>query len=381
MKQNTITILMLIALIFMSTASSADLPTPTTPVNPTPAQSATDTPAQAPPQAATTSQAATPAVKQDNAGAVPSTSGEAKKMNFNDTKIVIGTGAVTGVYYPAGGAVCRLVNKERQNLGLKCTIETTPGSIYNVQALKDDEIQLAIIQSDWQESAHDGTGPFVGKPVDSLRFLFSLHTEAMTLIVPQQSDIKKLDDIKGHKVNVGPAGSGVASTMSEIFKAKGWGNSDFKGLMELKPSEQINALCDGTIDVMVLATGHPNGAVQDLVKACDVRFIDVDDADIEKLVNNNPQYSFTVIPGGIYPGIPKDTKTFGVEATVVALSNMSDDLAYTIVRLVFENLESFKNLHPVFGQLDATKMVTEGKAVPYHPGALKYYQEKGYKTK
>jgi len=247
---------------------------------------------------------------QDKQGSVPVAAPEAKKINFNDTRIVIGTGVVTGVYYPAGGAICRLINKERQNLGLKCTIETTPGSIYNIQALKDDEVQLAIVQSDWQESAHDGTGPFAGKAVDNLRFLFSLHTEAMTLAVAQQSDIQKIDDIKGHKVNIGPQGSGTYSTMAEIIKAKGWSNSDFKGLMELKPGEQVRALCDGTIDVMVLATGHPNGAIQDLVKACDVRFIDMDDPDIGKLVNSNPEYSFTIIPGGIYPGVPKDTKTW-----------------------------------------------------------------------
>jgi uncharacterized protein len=379
MKLNAISILLFTGFLLFSSLSIAQDQSDQAPqlnLPGVPAAISSAPPAKTPAVAPVTEPKANNEVTQPSADTI-----QAKKLNFNDTKIVIGTGAVTGVYYPAGGAICRLVNKERQTLGLKCTIETTPGSIYNLQALKDDEVQLAIVQSDWQESAHDGTGPFVGKPIDNLKFLFSLHTEAMTMVVTQQSDIQKLDDIKGHKVNVGSQGSGVNSTMNEIFKAKGWSSSDFKGLLELKPNEQVNALCDGTIDVMILATGHPNGAVQDLVKACDVRFIDIDDPDIEKLVNSNPEYSLAVIPGGIYPGIPKDTKTFGVEATVVALSTMSDDMAYTIVRLVFDNLDAFKTLHPVFSQLEAARMATEGKAVPYHPGALKYYQEKGFKLR
>ncbi len=300
------------------------------------------------------------------------------KIPLDDKLMVIGTGAAMGVYYPAGGAICRLVNKDRKKLGIRCSVEPTVGSIYNLEALQGSEVDFAIIQSDWQEHAYNGTGVFSPKGrYEKLRYVFSLHNEAITIVVPRSSKINKFDDIKGHIVNVGPEGSGIRSTFEDVMKAKNWTRTDFKSISELPSQEQSKALCNGSIDVMLLATGHPNGLLQEVSKMCEVRILDVSDDVINKFIAGNPQFSGAVIPGGLYTGISKDINTFGVRATVVTSSDISDYMVYNMTKIIFDNIEIFKTLHPVLANLDPAKMVTEGRIAPYHNGALKYYQEKG----
>lgn len=300
------------------------------------------------------------------------------KPALDDKLMVIGTGAIMGVYYPAGGAVCRLVNKERKTLGIRCSVEPTPGSVYNLEALQAAEVDFAIIQSDWQEHAYNGTGVFAPKGrYEKLRYVFSLHNEAVTVVVPKASKIKKFDDIRGHVVNIGLEGSGIRTTIDDIMKAKNWTKADFKSLSEFPPSQQAKALCSGNIDVMMLATGHPNGLLQEVSNMCEVRILDVNDDVIKKFIAGNPQFATTVIPGGLYSGIPNDVHTFGVKATVVTSSDVSEYMVYNITKIIFDNIAAFKSLHPVLANLDPAKMATEGRTAPYHKGALKYYLERG----
>ena len=308
----------------------------------------------------------------------PDSSSKNTTQTVDDKLIVIGTGAVTGIYYPAGGAICRLINKDRKSLLIRCAVESTAGSIYNISALQNAEIDFAIIQSDWEDHAYNGTGYFakLGR-VENLRHVFSLHNEAFTVIVQKKATIQKFDDIKGHIVNIGPEGSGVRATMEDIMKAKGWTKQDFKSLAEYKPNEQSKALCDGRVDALVLATGHPSGAIQEVTSLCETRIINVNDEIIQKFVMGNPELATTIIPGGMYVGIPNDVTTFGVKANFVTTTDMSDTVVYNVTKTVFENLPAFKALHPVFQQLEAAKMVKEGRIAPFHDGALKYYREKG----
>jgi TRAP transporter TAXI family solute receptor len=303
-----------------------------------------------------------------------------KNLNpyMDDKMIVIGTGAITGVYYPAGGAMCRLINKQRKELGIRCAVEATAGSIYNIDALKNAEVDFGIVQSDWQEHAYNGTGTFskTGR-YDKLRHLFSLHSEAFTVIVTKGSDVMGFDDIKGRVVNIGPIGSGVRATMEELMKAKGWVKENFKSLAEFQPAEQAQALCDGRIDVMILATGHPNTLAQEVSSMCETRIVNVDGEQIASFVQSNPAFSMTVIPGGMYNGSPNDITTFGVKATVVSTSEVSTDIAYNLTKSVFDNLDAFKTLHPVFTYLKKDEMFKQGRSAPYHPGAEKYYKEAG----
>jgi len=295
-----------------------------------------------------------------------------------DKFITIGTGGVTGVYYPTGGAICRLVNSGRKEHGIRCSVESTGGSVYNLNALREGSIDFAVAQSDWQYHAYRGTGAFkeVGAFKD-LRSLFSLHTEAFTLVVREDSGITKLDQLVGKRVNIGNPGSGNRATMEVLMQAKGWTENTFKSVAELKGSEQPQALCDGKVDAMIYSAGHPNGAVQEVATSCNVRILPIGGAEIDKLIAENPYYAYATIPGGMYAGNPSDIHTFGVKATFVTSAKVDADIVYKVVKAVFDNFDNFKTLHPVFVNLDPKHLVTEGNTAPLHEGAVRYFKEKG----
>ena len=295
-----------------------------------------------------------------------------------DKFITIGTGGVTGVYYPAGGAICRLVNRGRKEHGIRCSVESTGGSVYNLNALRTGELDVAVAQSDWQFHAVKGTGPFAALGADSnLRSLFSLHSEPFTVVAREDALISSLDDLKGKRVNIGNPGSGMRATMDILMEAKGWLKSDFKMATELKASEQAQALCNNEIDVMVYSAGHPNGAIQEATSTCKTKIINIAGPEIDKLVKDNPYYAYAVIPGGMYSNNPDNVKTFGVKATFVASATADDEVIYQTVKAVFDNFENFKTLHPVFSSLEMKTLVYEGNTAPLHKGAEKYFIEKG----
>ncbi len=307
-------------------------------------------------------------------------SGSPVDAQASDKFITVGTGGVTGVYYPTGGAICRLVNRGRKDHGIRCSVESTGGSVYNLGALRQGGLDLAIAQSDWQYNAFKGTDiqPFIDQGAFAdLRSVFSLHTEAFTVIVRADSGIKKLDDLPGKRVNIGNTGSGNRATMEVVMKAKHWTRETFKVASELKGSEQPQALCDNKIDAMIYNAGHPNGAVQEVATSCDIRIISVDGPEIDKLLKENSYYAYTTIPKGMYAGNPNDIKTFGVKATLVSTAKVSDEIVYQVVKSVFDNFENFKTLHPVFANLDPKKMVNEGNHRHLHKGAERYFKEKG----
>jgi TRAP transporter TAXI family solute receptor len=291
--------------------------------------------------------------------------------------VTIGTGGVTGVYYPAGGAICRLVNRQRKNHGIRCSVESTGGSIYNLNALDQNNLDLGVVQSDWQYHAYNGTGPFAGQERKSLRTLFSLHTEVFTIAVREDSGIKTLDDLVNKRVNIGNPGSGQRATMEVIMEAKGWTKDSFKLASELKASEQPQAICDNKIDAMIYASGHPNGVIQEVTTSCGARLINVSGVEIGKIVNDSPYYAYATIPAGMYVGNPNEVKSFGVKATFVTTEDLDSEIAYEIVKAVYDNFDSFKTLHPVFQTLNPGDLINEGNTAPIHVGAKKYYLEKG----
>lgn len=293
------------------------------------------------------------------------------------TKYVsIGTGAITGVYYPAGGAICRLLNRGRKEHGIRCSVESTGGSVSNLNAIRNGAIDFGIVQSDWQYHAYNGTGFFADqKPFKELRSVFSLYTETFTVAVSEKSDIKKLDDIVGKRVNFGPQGSGMYATMEVLMGVKGWTKNDFSAVTYLQPSEQPKALCDGKIDVMIYASGNPNGVLQEATQACKVKIIPIDRETIDKLIQVNSFYVKAVVPGGMYAGNPNNIETFGVKASIVTSEKANADVVYNITKAVFENFDNFKTLHPVFSTLKKEDMVKEGNSAPLHPGAAKYFKE------
>lgn len=293
------------------------------------------------------------------------------------TKYVsIGTGAITGVYYPAGGAICRLLNRGRKEHGIRCSVESTGGSVSNLNAIRNGAIDFGIVQSDWQYHAYNGTGFFADqKPFKELRSVFSLYTETFTIAALDKSGIEKLDDIAGKRVNFGPQGSGMYATMEVLMAAKGWSKQNFSSVTYLQPSEQPKALCDGKIDVMIYASGNPNGVLQEATQSCKVKIIPIDRATIDKLIGINSFYVKAIIPGGMYANNPSNIDTFGVKAAIVTSEKASADVVYNITKAVFENFDNFKTLHPVFSSLKKEEMLKEGNSAPIHPGALRYFKE------
>ncbi|PID43094.1 MAG: C4-dicarboxylate ABC transporter substrate-binding protein [Proteobacteria bacterium] len=292
--------------------------------------------------------------------------------------ITIGTGGVTGVYYPAGGAICRLVNKSRREHGIRCSVESTGGSIYNLNTIREGELDMGVAQSDWQYHAYNGTSKFEGKgPNKKLRAVFSLHPEPFTVVARKDSGVTDFSQLKGKRVNIGNPGSGQRGTMEVLMDKMGWTKGDFKLASELKASEQSKALCDNKIDAMVYVVGHPSGAIKEATTSCDSVLVAVDGKAVGELVENTPYYRTATVPGGMYRGNEKDVPTFGVGATFVSSADVPDELIYQVVKAVFENFDSFKRLHPAFAHLDKKSMVADGLSAPLHPGAKKYYKEAG----
>ena len=291
--------------------------------------------------------------------------------------ITIGTGGVTGVYYPAGGAICRLVNKNRKEHGIRCSVESTGGSVFNINTIKAGELDMGVAQSDVQFNAVKGRNQFK-EPFTELRAVFSLHPEPVTVVVRKEADIKTFADLKGKKFNVGNPGSGTRASLDELIAAMGWTIKDFALASELKADEHGPALCDGKIDGFFYLVGHPSANIQDPTTVCGAKLISVTGPAVDKLVKANPYYAYATIPAGLYPNNPQETHTYGVLATVVTSTRTSPDTVYQVVRAVFDNFSDFKKLHPAFQVLKPENMIKDGLSAPLHEGAVKYYKEKGW---
>ena len=296
----------------------------------------------------------------------------------DQTFVTIGTGGVTGVYYPTGGAICRLVNKSRKVHGIRCTVESTGGSVYNLNTIAAGELDMGVAQSDWQYHAYTGSSKFKSQgPNKDLRAVFSVHPEPFTVVARKDSGIKNFQDLKGKRVNIGNPGSGQRGTMEVVMGALGWTKADFKLASELKSAEQSSALCDNKIDAIVFTVGHPSGSIKEATTSCDSVLVNVTGPEIDALVKENDYYRTATVPGGMYRGNPEDNKTFGVGATFVSSAKVPEYVIYNVVKAVFENFDEFKKLHPAFKVLKKEEMIKDGLSAPLHDGAAKYYKEAG----
>jgi TRAP transporter TAXI family solute receptor len=293
--------------------------------------------------------------------------------------VTIGTGGVTGVYYAAGGAICRLMNKDRAKHGIRCSVESTGGSVYNINTIRAGELDFGVAQSDWQYHASKGTKVFEKDgPFTDLRAVFSIHPEPFTVVARKEANITKFEDFKGKRFNVGNPGSGTRASMDELLAALGMKISDFSLASELKADEHGAALCDNKIDGFFYGVGHPSANIQDPTTTCGAKLVSLTGPAIDKLVAAAPYYAYAEIPGGLYANNAQPTKTYGVLATFVTSAKVPDAVVYEMVKAVFENFDDFKKLHPAFANLDPKNMIKDGLSAPLHPGAVKYYKEKGW---
>lgn len=295
-----------------------------------------------------------------------------------ETFVSVGTGGVTGVYYPTGGAICRMMAKTRSEHGIRCAVESTGGSVYNVNAVRSGELEFGVAQSDVQFKAFNGEGSFAEQGANpDLRSVFSIHPEPFTVVARADAGVTNFEDLRGKRVNVGNPGSGQRDTMDVLMAAMGWTMADFAIASELQAAEQSQALCDNNIDAMIYTVGHPSGSIQEATTACDAVLVNVSGDVVDKLVSENPYYRTATVPGGMYRGNPDDVQTFGVGATLVTSASVPDEVVYNLVKSVFSDIDGFRSLHPAFAHLDPAQMATDGLSAPLHPGAEKYFREAG----
>ena len=294
--------------------------------------------------------------------------------------VTIATGRVGGLYHPVGGAICKLADESLAEQGLSCTVDITGGSIPNIKDLRKRNVDLALVQSDLQQEAVDGTGPFEDEgPFENLRSMFALYVEHFTVVARNDKDIETFEDLKGKRVYVGGTASSRRDAMDVLTKAYGWTGEEVTDVSEFKGANLAEALCDGEFDAFVYTIGHPNPTVREATALCDAKLVKVSGPVIEKLNRENPFYVGSVIPGGTYKGNPRDVPTVGVVATLVTTAEVPPDVIYQITKAYFENLGLLQALSPLFLSLTKDEMVKTSLAAPIHEGALKYFSEVGLK--
>ncbi len=295
--------------------------------------------------------------------------------NAKNDKLIMGSGGVTGVYYPVAIAICRLYNADRAPSEPECVVESTGGSIQNLKRMRKGSLDLAIVQSDWQFHAYNGSSRFrdIGPDLE-LRSVLSLYPESFTVLARSNSDIKSISDLPGHRVNIGNPGSGQRATMEVVMRAFGWTRFSFTGVREFDSKHQAQALCDGEVEAIVFVAGHPSGTIKAATAKCSTNLVDVEGAPIKDLIAQHPYYRRAVIPAGMYFGQSREVTTFGVGATLVANAKVPNQAIKTLVRSVLENLGLFKLMHPALKGLKASEMKMDGLSAPLHDAAQAYFQ-------
>ncbi len=296
-----------------------------------------------------------------------------------ETFVTIGTGGQTGVYYVVGQSVCRLLNRNSADHGIRCNAPSSGGSVANVNAIRGGEMNMGVVQSDIQYKAYEGVQSFEADGAFSdMRAMFALHGEPLTVVARKDADIASVTDLKGKRVNIGNPGSGQRDTMDVVMGALGWTVDDLALASELGAAEQAAALGDNNIDAMVYVVGHPNGSIQEATTTVDAVLVPITGPEIDKLLSEKSYYTKAEIPGGMYKGNDSATPSIGGKAVLSTTSKVDADVVYKLVKSVFENLERFQRLHPAFKDLKAEDMIKVGLSAPLHEGAVRYYKERGW---
>lgn len=290
--------------------------------------------------------------------------------------VTLTTGTPGGIYHPVGNAICRMFNLPGEHQPRPCVAVTSDGSVANIRRVETGESTFGLSQTDIAYAAFHGEGPFVAAgPDPKLRMLVALYPETFTVIARADSGIRDFQDLRGRRIGIGKSGAGYTYTRDVLLEWYGWVIPDPERVLEFGPADQNAALCNDQVDAIVFEAGHPNGLTQEATTGCRAKLVRVTGPPIDGLLATHAYYVASVIPGGLYAGNPDDVPTISTLAVLVTSSDQPDELAYGIVKAVFQNLADFRRLHPVLSTLDIKDMVPGEAVIPFHPGALKYYRE------
>jgi TRAP transporter TAXI family solute receptor len=292
------------------------------------------------------------------------------------TTVSLGTGELKGVYYPVGRAICEIVDRDTTGYGVRCSAEGTAGSAYNLDAIRNGDLEFGIIQSDVAYAAYNGEGAYADKPFDQLRSVLVLYPEMVTILVRADSGIHGIIDLAGRRINVGRVGSGSSATWGSIEAALGWKDGQNKQITNLPPDAASHALCAGEIDANVLVVGHPSGTVRAQLSACAVNFVAVGGPEIDAFVSSAPYFKKAAIPGALY-GLTGDTPTIGADAVVMTSANESSKVVAAFAQAIVAQISDLRTKHPGLASLTAEGMTGGSVPVPLHPAASQVYKDLG----
>ncbi|MBE8734336.1 TAXI family TRAP transporter solute-binding subunit [Aeromonas veronii] len=289
-------------------------------------------------------------------------------LPFGSQALTIGTGPLNGVYYPTGGAICRVLNAGHALHGDSCTVQSTRGSMANLKALDKGDVQLALVQSDVLHHALHGTGPFSGQGTNNeLRSLFRLYQESLTLLAAPNSGITTLADIEGKRVYPGNKGAGEQITSQALMAAMGWQPGQFAAYELKSDSEPLEGLCDGSLDAAFVVAGHPSLAVGDLISRCKVRLIPIEGEQIDTLLKQHPYYQRSRIAANLYPGQTTAINNIGMSAELVALASLPDPIVRTVRDTLLARVKQFSRLHPALSKVTLEQLQAHTE-LPLHAG-------------
>ena len=291
--------------------------------------------------------------------------------------VVIASGWVVGVYYPLAGAMSRIAYNT-PDLNLRATVEASGASVANAQLVGAGDADFAFVQNDIAYYAHGGTtlAPFVGKPVKGMAGLFAIHPELVQIVATRASGVKSVRDLKGKRVILGPPGSGTEQNALQILDASGLREPDLGKAERVDGAAAAELIKTGRADAAFFTTGLGSAVLADIFASGKVVLVPVGAAQGEALRTAYPFYTGETIPARTYRGQDRDTPTVGVMALLVANSELPDDLVYRFTRAIFDNLGQVHAADPAARRF-TLKTALDGMALPLHPGAARYYREKG----
>lgn len=299
--------------------------------------------------------------------------GDKKESSGGEKKFInIATGGTSGTYYPLGGALADILNKNVK--GANASAQSTGASVANVNLLKEGKVDIGFIQNDISYYAVNGVEMFKDKAVKNLKGLATLYPETIQIVTTKKTGIKTFADIKGKRVAVGAAGSGTEANARQILEAAGITYDDIK-VQYLSFGEAASALKDGNVDVAFVTAGFPTAAIQDLATQHEVVLLPVDSAMADALIKKYPYYTKIKIPAKTYNNVDTDVEAVAVKCMLVVTDKMSDELGYDIVKALYSNLDRMKAAHNV-AKLITKETAKEGMSIPLNKGAEKFFNEK-----
>jgi TRAP transporter TAXI family solute receptor len=288
----------------------------------------------------------------------------------------VNLGSSQSLYYDIGRALCSVVDLTRKEHGIRCSVQSTPGSVYNLEHLVPWDLDFALVQSDAHYVAYRGEGNWQGRPFTRLRSVMSLYPEVLTLMAPTALGTSAVGYLKGRRVNIGPPGSGTRATWDNLQSELKWSEADLKRAVEMRPDRAGESLCSGKLDGNLLMVGHPSPIVKADLAGCPLSLVPIQGPEVERLVANRPYYTLDSIKGSVY-GLTNDVPTFGARATLVTTADTPESVVYAMTKALLEELDVLRAAHPALAFLEPTRMATAALTAPLHPGAERAFREHG----